>query len=70
MTNPARGHKEKTHTSIDLASFSKERKRTIAGDIIKIGTIDVVINCNNEGPMTFDNRSKLIKKKVKSIPVR
>jgi hypothetical protein len=28
------------------------------GDIIKIGTIDVIIQGNNKGPMIFDKSSK------------
>jgi hypothetical protein len=39
-----RGYGEKISTSA---------KRPTNGDIIKIGTIDVVIQGNNEGPMIF-----------------
>jgi hypothetical protein len=39
-----RGHKEDISTSA---------KRTTKGDIIKIGTTDVIIQENNEGPMFF-----------------
>jgi hypothetical protein len=61
------GHKEKTPTFVELATSSKGRKRTIAGDIIKIGTTYVIINGNNEGLMTFVNQLKIIKENVKSI---
>jgi hypothetical protein len=33
--------------------ISTAAKRTTKGDIIKIGTSDVVIHGNNEGPMIF-----------------
>jgi hypothetical protein len=41
-TNPLGGH------------VSTATKRTTKGDIIKIGTTDVVIQGNNEGHMIFD----------------
>jgi hypothetical protein len=36
--------------------ISKAAKRTTKRDIIKIGTTDVVIQGNDEGPMIFVNR--------------
>jgi hypothetical protein len=38
--------------------ISTRAKRTINGDIIKIGTTDVVIQGNNEGPMIFGKSAK------------
>jgi hypothetical protein len=38
-------------------------KRTTNGDIIKIGTVDVVIQGNNEGPMIFGKSAKINKEK-------
>ena len=37
----------------DKGHISTAAKRTTIGDIIKIGTIDVVIQGNNEGSMIF-----------------
>jgi hypothetical protein len=48
-TNPAGGHREEMSTGT---------KRTTKGDIIKIGTADVVIQGNNEGPMVFGKLAK------------
>jgi hypothetical protein len=38
-------------------------KRTTSGDIIKIGTTDVIIQGNNEGPMIFGKSTKTGKEK-------
>jgi hypothetical protein len=45
-TNPAGGH------------ISTSSKRTTKGDIIKIGTTDVVIQENKDGPMIFGESAK------------
>jgi hypothetical protein len=47
-----RGHGEK---------ISMSSKRTTNGDIIKIGTTDVIIQWNNEGPMILVNWPKQMK---------
>jgi hypothetical protein len=49
-THPVGGHRDERSTCT---------KRTIKGDIIKIGTTDVVIQGNNEGPMIFGNSAKI-----------
>jgi hypothetical protein len=48
-TNPIGGHGEKISTSA---------KRTTNGDIIKIGTTNVVMHENNEGSMIFGKTTK------------
>jgi hypothetical protein len=49
---------EKTPTSLELAPSSKKRERTTTDDIIKIGTSEVIINGNNEGPMAFGKMTR------------
>ena len=48
-----RGHREKVSTVV-----ATNAKRTTNGDVIKIGTTDVVIQGNNEGLMSFDKSAK------------
>jgi hypothetical protein len=60
-TNPAGGHREQTPTFAvpKLSTFiSKKLERMITGHVIKVGTIDVVINANNEGPTNFGESTK------------
>jgi hypothetical protein len=52
-TNPAAGHGEKVST-IEATNA----KRTTNRDVIKLGTIDVIIQRNNEGPMVFGESAK------------
>jgi hypothetical protein len=42
--------------------ISTTSKRTIEGDVIKIGTKDVVVKRNNEGPMIFGESANTSKK--------
>jgi hypothetical protein len=58
MTNPVEVHGEKI-----ARSAPTNAKRTINKDIIMIGTTDVVIQGNNEGPMIFDKSAKTDKGK-------
>jgi hypothetical protein len=51
LTNPAGGHTSTTSNS------------TIKGDIIKIGTTDVIVQQNNEGSMIFGESTNTNKKK-------
>jgi hypothetical protein len=53
--NPAGGH---------IATTSN---RTRKGDVIKIGTTDVIVQENNEGPMIFGESANTSKKKIQSI---
>jgi hypothetical protein len=53
--------------SVESASSSKKIKRTTVGDIIKIGTTDVIINGNNEVSMTFDESTRNSEEKSKVI---
>ena len=39
-------------------SSSLKKLKTTTSDITKIGTTNVIINSNNEGPMTFDVLAK------------
>jgi hypothetical protein len=55
MTNPAGGHIATTSNS------------TIKGDVIKIGTTDVVVRQNNEGPMIFGESANTNKKEDTSV---
>jgi hypothetical protein len=61
------GHRERTLTSIELATSSKAGKRTTASDIIKIGTTEIIINGNNEGLMTFSKSTKINKERDEVI---
>lgn len=46
-----------TSVAIDPSTNSKQIKKTI-GDIVKIGKSFVIINSNNEGPITFGELAK------------
>jgi hypothetical protein len=46
----------------DKGHISTASKRTIEGDDIKIGTSDVVVKRNNEGPMIFGESANTSKK--------
>jgi hypothetical protein len=55
MTNPAGGHITTTSNS------------TIKGDATKIGITDVVVQQNNEGPMTFGESANTNKKEDTAV---
>jgi hypothetical protein len=67
---PQQGHREKTPTSLQLVPSSKEGERTTIGDIIKIGTTEVIINGNNEGPMNIGKSAETNEEKIRLLPLK
>jgi hypothetical protein len=57
----SKGHGEKISTNA---------KRTTNGDIIKIGTTDVVIQWNHEGPMILGKSAKTTRRKTQEQQVK